>query len=246
MSEEQLSLKDQILQQITAGETKMRPHSYFIVRTILLASGTVLLTLTLLYTISLIVFVTELNGSAELPAFGLQGIIPLIFALPWILIGTCLLTLILLELLVHHYAFAYRKPLVYSLIGVFVVAILGSMVVTRFRLHEQLFEFAQAEKLPLAGPFYRDYDRHRVRNIYPGIVASIHDKGFYLVTRQSETFTIIVSDQTAKPDGWFWHEGDVVVVLGNEDDQVINAAGIRPWNSEFGRFQPRAMMPPRQ
>jgi hypothetical protein len=246
MSAEYQSLKEQILQQISDGQTKMRPRSYFIVRGTLLAVGTVVMTLTLLYTISLIVFVTQLNGASELPAFGLQGIAPFIFSLPWILIGACLIAMVILELLVHHYAFAYRKPLVYSLIGVFVVTILGSMVVARFRLHEQLFEFAQEERLPLAGPFYRDYDRHRPHNIYPGIIATLNENGFNLITRQAETFTIIVNEQTAVPAGWIWHQGDMVVVLGSGDDQEITALGIRPWHSEFGHFQPnQPMMPPR-
>lgn len=238
MPAEYQSLKEQILKQISDGQTKMRPRAYFIVRGTLIAVGTVVVTLTLLYTISLIVFVTQLNGSSELPSFGLQGIAPFIFSLPWILIGACLLALIILELLVHHYAFAYRKPLVYSLVGVFVVTILGSMIVTRLRLHEQLFEFAQEQRLPIAGPFYRNYDRHRARNIYPGIIATLNDNGFNLITRQAETFTIIVNNQTAIPAGWIWHQGDMVVVLGNEDDQIITALGVRPWRSEFGHFQP--------
>ncbi len=246
MPEHNLSLKEQILAQISSGQAKMRPRSYFIVRGVLLALGTVVMTLTLLYTISLIVFITKLNGSSELPAFGLKGIAPFIFSLPWILIATCLLALVVLELLVHHYAFAYRKPVVYSLVGVFVVAILGSMIVARFRLHEQLFEFAQEERLPIAGPFYRDYDHRRVRNIYPGIIATLNESGFNLTTRQAETFTIIVNEQTAVPAGWIWHQGDMVVVLGNEDDRIITALGVRPWHSEYGNFRQKLpMMPPR-
>jgi hypothetical protein len=144
--------------------------------------------------------------------------------------------------LVQRYAFAYRKPLLYSLFGVLIIVIFGSLIVTRLRLHQQLFEYAEEQHLPIAEPFYREYDRHRSRNIYPGVVAALHDDGFDLTTRQAETFTIIVNDKKDIPVGWVIHQGDIVVVLGTEDDQQITALGIRPWRSELGRFRP---IPPR-
>jgi hypothetical protein len=242
MNEQHLSLKETILEQITSGHAKMRPRSYFVIRALLLAIGTTITTLTLLYVISLIVFVTELNGASELPAFGFQGLAPFLLALPWLLIAVCLLSLVLLEILVQRYAFAYRKPLLYSLFGVLIIVIFGSLIVTRLRLHQQLFEYAEEQHLPIAEPFYREYDRHRSRNIYPGVVAALHDDGFDLTTRQAETFTIIVNDKTDIPVGWVIHQGDIVVVLGTEDDQQITALGIRPWRSELGRFRP---IPPR-
>ncbi|MBU3925378.1 hypothetical protein KJ854_05620 [Patescibacteria group bacterium] len=144
----QKSIKESILSVIKSGQVKMRPRWHFVLKTALAAFGVIILVLTVLYLASFIIFVLRQTGVLFVPAFGLQGWFAFFTNLPIFLIGLLIVFIIVLELLVRHYAFAYRRPLLYSAVGIFILVFAGVMVIENTSFHGGMSKYAEkTEKL---------------------------------------------------------------------------------------------------
>ena len=142
-------LRDKVLGAIKNGKVKMRPKWHYVLKTALAITGGVLLSLALLYLVSFIFFALRANGVWFMPAFGLSGMRTFVMSLPWLLIFTSLLFIIILEILVKRYAFAYRKPLLYSVLGILALAIIGGFALARAPFHRSLLRRAQEDRVRL-------------------------------------------------------------------------------------------------
>ncbi len=130
----------------------MRPRWHFVAHTVVIIIGGTLLILFVLYCISLALLV--LHRGKPLLAF--------------ILLTVSILGVWAIEALVKKYPFAYRKPLVYSLIAVAVFVVLLSFVLERVHLQEQLLTRARQNRLPVFGPVYRHrFVAPQERPLYP-------------------------------------------------------------------------------
>lgn len=238
-------LRDKVLGAIKNGKVKMRPKWHYVLKTALAITGGVLLSLALLYLVSFIFFALRANGVWFMPAFGLSGMRTFVMSLPWLLIFTSLLFIIILEILVKRYAFAYRKPLLYSVLGILALAIIGGFALARAPFHRSLLRRAQEDRSPLTAPFYREFGMHRFHDIHPGYIASITEDGFILYTRQGETFTVRLVPETRLPFGFNFAEGDEVVVFGDRDDDTVEARGILEIDDEMMEPRPYRNIPPR-
>ncbi len=224
MSEE---LRKKILDKIKVGQAKMRPKWHFVLKTLLLAAGVIIGALALLYIASFILFSLRQTGVWFLPSFGLRGIMIFLISMPKLLIILGIVFIILLEVLVRRYSFGWRKPLLYSLLGIIGFVILASFIVSKTSFHEGLFMRARQGGLPYAGQFYRDFGMPRGEHAQIGVITEITDEGFKMETPRGEPLTIIIDPQTSFPLGIDFQKGDRVVVMGERDDRAVKAAGIR-------------------
>lgn len=221
------TIKEIVLSKIESGKAKMKPRWHFILKTSLIVSGVIILVLALLYLSSFIVFVLRQTGVLFAPAFGLRGIGAFLFSIPWLLVVATLVFLVLLAILVRQYSFTYRKPLVYSLMGLVVLVIVGTFIIPRFGVHQFIYKQVREANLPFAGPFYRGYGMQEFVDIHAGVVKELTEDGFVLTGRNDNELKIIVSEETRFPRGINFAEGDEVVVIGEEEGGVIEAFGIR-------------------
>ena len=130
-------------------------------------------------------------------------------------------------MLVRHYAFAYRKPFLVSLAGIVVFVVLGSIAVSRAHIHEGLFQYAEEDRLPVAGRFYRGYGISADRRVHLITIAGTTTDGFTGTSRRGETLRIVVLPGTRLPFGMDFDTGDTIVVLGEREDDIIRAFGMR-------------------
>lgn len=232
-------LKDAVLDTIRTERVTMRPRWYFVLRTALFATGTVVVMLALLYLASFIIYTSRVSGIWFVPAFGFPGWREFLFSLPWILIVISLLFMAILEMLVKHFAFAWRQPLFYSALGIIALAGIGSYIVILTPFHRAMFLQSRQHRWPIVEPFYRAYGMRGLQNIHPGNVSAVTDTGFRMVSRRGEVLTIIVDTKTRFPYGTGVAPGDAVVVFGMIDDDVIHALGVRPISDDEVREQGR-------
>lgn len=218
---------EQILDAIKSGHVKMRPKWHFILKAILIAVGGSLLGLTVLYLVSFIFFILRHTGVWFVPIFGLRGWYEFLFSLPWLLIALALIFIIILELLVRHYAFAYRRPLLYSSLAIVLVVVVGGLVVASTPFHRSLFEDAEQDRLPLAGPIYRQFGRQAFQQIHPGLITATTSTGFLITDRRGRLLQIVLTPRTRLPFGEDFAIGDVIVVFGPEDNKMVQAFGIQ-------------------
>jgi len=142
------NLTEKILNKLRSGEFKMKPRIYFILKAILIILGTLIVALFTLFLISFISFALRTN---------FRGFGVLFSSIPWLLIIVAAFLIIVLEILFKHFAFTYRRPILYSVIGILIVVILGTLIIDRTPFHRGLFDRAREGRLPIFGPIYRNF-----------------------------------------------------------------------------------------
>ena len=227
------SIADKIIHQIKDDKIKMRPKIYFILKSAAIAFGIFFVALFILYLISFIVFALRASGVWYLPCFGLRGIKTLFIMLPWLLILISVILIIILEILVKHFAFAYRKPVLYSILFVVIFALLGSFAVDRMGLQSGLFKRAEQGNLPIAGEFYSGLGKAENKDMRRGIVSEITDNGFLIKTRNNDILEIIITSETNFPFNEEIQENDTIIVFGKQNNGSVQAIGIRKVDDDF-------------
>lgn len=229
-------LTGKALEKIKSGQVKMRPKAHFILKTALATFGFILIILFVLYLISFIVFTLRMSGIWFAPGFGFYGIKIFLFSLPWLLILTAIILILILEILIKYFSFAYRRPILYSILGIIALALLGSFVIGQIKIHPYLFKKSQERDLPIAGKFYRDFGAGKFRNAHRGVISEITDNGFFIETRHNEILEIIITSETRFPFGKDIKENDSVMILGERDNDTVRAFGVRKVNDILNDF----------
>lgn len=222
------SIKEGVLEAIQTGRAKMRPRWHFVLRAVLLVVGVSLVFFALLYLASFILFALRETGIWFAPLYGSRGWITFFRSLPWVLIFLSLVFMVVLEILVQRYAFANRKPLLYSVLGIVVLAVLGGIIVAPF--HRPFFRSAREHSFPFAGGFYRNFEFARFDDIHRGRIMTITPEGFVLQDLNGETSTVFITSGTRMFPDPDVESGNAVVVFGDQTDHAIQAYGIREIN----------------
>ena len=224
-------IRNKVLEAIKSGRAKMKPKWHFVLRGILISILIVIAFLVLLSIWSFTFFSLRQTGIWFAPVFGSAGWFSLLRSTPWILIVLSVVFIIFLEILVRRYAFAYRRPLIYSILGLVLIVLAGGVFMEPW--HRELFRFAKRDKLPIVGGLYRDFDMKRFDDIHRGEIIQIFDGGFLIRgSSDDETSTILLTPMTHMPPGApLLKVGDSVVVFGPEHGGEIQALGIAEVNS---------------
>lgn len=225
-----------VLEKIKAGKARMIPRWHFVLQAALAAVGFIIVALASLYLVSFIFFMLNKTGIWFLPAFGFRGIGTFLTSLPWLLIAAGIVFIILLEILVRHYSFGYRKPLLYSLLGIVIFVAVASALVSRTSFHEGLYKRAHMGRLPVFGKLYRGYESQRNRGAHTGVVTEITNDGFQMENLEGNILSIVVTPETSFPLGLDFQKGDRVLVLGDLDGNTVQAFGIRRIDENMRRY----------
>ncbi len=230
------NLANNIIQKIKAGEVHMQPRWHFVLKTALLLTGTLLTFLIAIYILSFVLFTLHNSGLWFAPEFGSRGVMMFIMGAPWLLLSILGLFLLFLYVLVSHYSFSYRKPLVYSIIGIVFLIISTSSLIHLSGIHDRLESFANEHSVPGLRPFYQDPQARRPGGVEIGTINQINESGFLLMIDRQELVQIIITKETKLPPDYTPVEGEMVLVIGERNDQdSITAFGIKP--AKDGRFK---------
>jgi hypothetical protein len=221
------NLKDNVLEKIHTGSVAMRPRWHFIVEACFFTVSVILTAIVAIYLLSLIFFILAKTGLWFAPGFGFAGLMFFVITSPWLIMLATGLFLALLAILVKHYAFSYRQPLIYSLIGVVAFVLIVSGLMHQMALHDRLRDMSERNNLPGLAPLYHGNTDARPKEITPGKIVGFTENGFTLTTPEGDSFTVVVSDQTR---GYTvpLPIGSRVIVFGERSTSTIAAKGIRP------------------
>lgn len=222
------SIEERVAAAIKAGEVAMRPKWHFVLKAALGICGSLLLLLAIVHILSLAIFVSRQNGIWAASAFGLKGLGLLLSSIPWLMILVGIVFVILLEVLVKKYAFAYRRPLIYSVLSIVIFTSLFSVAVAESTFHENLERRAHDGNLPVAGPMYKHMERSRPKKIHPGVLVEFKQNGFTMDTRFGVRIAVATSSDTLMPSSIELKPKDTIVVIGKKNRDTIEAAGIKP------------------
>jgi len=230
------SLTEKVINKVKSGQVKMKPKMYFVLKTVLFSLITLFTALFALFLMSFIIFVLKANGVWFLPSFGLKTIGMFFTSLPWILILIAIILIIVLELLVKNFSFAYRRPIFYSVLVIIIFIALGSFTIGRIQIHDNLFLKAQEDKLSIAGKFYREFSKSKSSQMHKGVILDVIDNGFYLKTFDGEILTVITDSNTKLPLDKSISKDDKIIILGERSDDNVKAVDIRTVNYRNSKF----------
>jgi hypothetical protein len=226
---DETELKKSVMQSIAAGKVKMRPRLHFVLLSLFLALGVLILLCALVYAVSLVVFFMHQSGAWFTPSFGTRGWFAFLRSLPWLLMLLLGAFVLLLEVLVRRYSFVYKKPLLVSALAVLAAVLFGGFAISQTPFHRQMAVYAQHGTLPppLDG-LYRPPFRLRSDDVFRGVIIATTSHGFVISDRGEGTSTVVIDPRTRLPYGMAFTVGDVVLVIGDMDDSdVVRAFGVR-------------------
>ena len=159
MNEQQngTSVRGRVLASIENGRVFMRPKWQFLALSALVVLGAVVVVGAAIFLASFVLVVLERNGLWALSGFGPRGLRALLFHLPWLVIGTAALAVIVLEVLVRQFSFGYRRPILLTLAALVFMVTAGSFVLARTAFHPLLMRRAAEGGLPFVAPLYRGF-----------------------------------------------------------------------------------------
>lgn len=138
-------ISEKILEKIKFGQIKMRPRLYFVFKLVLLIFGVLLALGLALFLTSFFFFTLRMGGIW----FDLRG--------PWSVLLFVLVLVILLEILLSRFKFAYQRPLIYSLLGLLLLLVLFGWGLDRTDMHSRMMRQTERGRYPWMGRFYRGY-----------------------------------------------------------------------------------------
>jgi len=245
-NQQQKSIKERVLEKIKSNRIKMRPRFYFVLKTVLLAVGFFVAGALVLFLISFISFHLRASGVWYLPSFGFRGLGIYLRLMPWFLILAGLILILILEILAKRFSFVWRRPIIYSLLTIILIALIGGFIIERTPFHQGLFFQARQGKLPFAGPVYRSFGMPRFHDVQRGVVEEVIENGFKIRTFDYQLLTVVLAEETQFPFGKEIEKGDTVVVMGEREDDTVRAFGVRKIDDQFGTFERRLLPPPIQ
>ncbi len=215
----------EVLATIEQDQVAMKPRWYFVLIGGLAAAGVFITALAALYVCSLVVFVLQQDGSWAAASYGTRGLYVFLVSAPWHLIGLSLLFVILLEVAVRRYAFAYRRSLLVSLLVILLVVFIGALVVAATPLHVGLLRQSVKGGVPVAGTVYRNFGEARhLSHVHLGVVESFTREGFVLYEFSDQRAYVRFDNGVILP---LMSIGDRVAVFGEKHDQIIYAFGVK-------------------
>ena len=225
-----------VLGKIKNDQIKMRSKKHFILKSVLIILSVFLVSFFILYLTSLILFALRASGVWYLSGLGFYGLKTSFILLPWFFIIIAIVSLVVLEALVKHFSFAYHRPILYSILGIVIFTLLGSFVIDKIQFQSCLFQKAQEKRLPIMGNFYRDLGIEKDHNVCRGIIIEIVNNNFQIKTPRGKILNVNITSETQFPDGADIKKNDVIIVLGERDDNEIQAVGIRKIDDDLNFF----------
>jgi len=242
--EKKFPLTEKILEKIKSHQIKMRPKFYFVLKGILVMAAILIVGVFILFLISFIGFHLRASGVWYLPGFGLRALGPYFRLFPWILIIGSLILIVILEILVRRYSFAWRWPAFYSLLIIILIACIGGFLIEKSLLHPELFWQAKKGNLPfLIAPLYREFGAPKFKDVHRGVVENVTENGFLLRKANDELLTIIFEPETKFPFDQKVKEGDSVVVMGKREDDTVHAFGVTKIDDQLRFFERKLSHP---
>lgn len=215
----------------------MRPRWHFLLLSALTAAGVLILVVTLLYIVSLALFFLRETGVWYAPSFGGRGWFVLLNSAPLLLIVLIAMFVVILDVLVRKYSFAYRAPLTVSLGGILLLIFVGGLLVAQTSFHRRLESAAHHGHLPPPIGFWygKTFRPPPTKEMHRGLIIFKSPKQFVMVDSDGSTSTIQINSKTRLPRGEDFEMGDMVIVIGDSvGTDTIRAFGVRSIDFERG------------
>jgi hypothetical protein len=220
-------LDNQVLCAIRDGKVCMRPRWQFILRAVFAIIGAIALVLSGVYLMSFIIFVSRSTGVGYAPLLSPRGWQVFFASLPWVLILLTIALVLGLEILLRRYAFAYRRPVIYSFFGLLVLIVGGSVIITATSFHHRIAQSSRVQRVvPFVHTFYSDFRDAQFGGVFRGVVQRVATDTLYFVNRSGTQYQVYITPGTLFLSGQLPAASNTIVIFGAPSGTAIEADGI--------------------
>jgi hypothetical protein len=209
------TIKNKILHIVEHKNIRMIPKWKFLLYSSLGIVGLIFSFLLLLFIVSLILFVLARYGFMYLPLFGFGATLHVLTGVPFVLGVIGLVLVAIIKLLLRHYAFFFRKPLITTLLVIVVSALGIGFIISLTPLHRIMRTYARDHHIDK----FRDMYEHSpfgegddTRAILRGEVISTTTDSV-TISLFNNTLRTVYATTTGDPLPLL-HQGDDIVVFG--------------------------------
>ena len=224
-------LEKKIINKLKSGNIKMKPKIYFILKALFFLFLGGVAVLLGLFLISFVFFIFRINNLIYLFGFGFFGIGIFLRLLPWILVFSILILVLILELIAEKHRIVWRKPAIYSLVIFVIIILFCGFFISKTNFHPGILKKANQERLPLLGGFYREFSDPKDKDVHFGTILEIKEDSVLILTLEEEELEAVFKE------GFFGKEqfklGDKVIVLGEREENKVNAFRIKKIDKKF-------------
>ncbi len=225
-------IRSKVLEKIDHGGIHKHSRIYFAIRVAILIALSIIALALAVFVLSFAIFSVHESGEQFLLGFGARGVATFLALFPWTALAVEVILLVLIELLFRRFTFGYRIPVLRALIGLFVCAAVGGIVVYLTPLHATLLRLAEQNELPVLGEWYEAiYASHAKSGVFRGTIGSIQGNQFVIFHNDGDhdaddgTWTVIAP---ANFDMTLLKLGERVYVAGSPVQLgVVRAYGIQ-------------------
>jgi hypothetical protein len=225
------SIQEKILQKVRDGSIKQKPKWQFVLRTVLLVS---IITAVFLVTLYLAVYTTLVTQEHELFRvfdIGPRATFMFLGAVPWLIIAVLGIAFLSLQSLVRHFAFAYKTPVVYTLVGTFAITLSMAYGLHSLDSKARFARFGEHGEVPFMKEFHNRYLDGRQGDIVHGVLIQVDGLEYTLESRRSSsTFMFMLSSSTDRIDDYDDNDidvGDQVFVVVSKNKNNYEAIAIK-------------------
>lgn len=218
-----------LIQTIKDQGVTIRPRWQSVLVGALWVSGTLVMLLATIGLLSFILFILARSGVWYAPQFGLSGVVLFITASPWLLMSLLGIFLLCLYILVTHFAFSYKKPLVYTLVGIVCIVVTLGSLAHMVGVHDRISTLAEQRDVPGLRAMYRLPADTRPEAIAVGVITSVANGSFEIKNEHGHTVTVMYDATTKIAPRVTLRPDEAVAVFGRPlPDSTLTAFGVRP------------------
>lgn len=210
--------------------------------TLLVVFGLITLALVLLYLVSFVALVLRERLIFDAVSFGPGVVFAVMHTLPFLLILLVVTTLLLLHVLVRHFAFAYMKPVALTLgFGLLVTLAVFALVLIGDK-NSRIAKLGEGRHLPGVDMLHARFRDRMPPLVLQGTIIGLQ-RGAYIIRDDAGREIVVTITKNTRTDQDEYKFGDRVMLLGERFEQSLRALGIRMHNETKESF-PRASSTP--
>lgn len=225
-------IEQKVLKQIKDGRVEMRTHRSIVVGRVVFIFSLAASSVLMFIFVSFILHALQRSGVLYLPTFGIKALGYLLHPFSAFIIVLIVITNLIavaMAIVIGRATAAYRAPLLYVWAGVFLSITLGAIAVYVTPFHDVMHAISSDRHIPVIESLYRSASEDTDANTATGLIRNVRSGGFELVGLSRRIITVETDGHTAFTGDVTLKEGEVVIVVGDWNGEVMKAEFVRKY-----------------
>lgn len=224
-----------ILKKIESGAIRQKPKWHFVLVTLSFVFALVTLSLIFLYLVSFVGLVLREHLIFDALSFGPRTVFTIMHTLPFLLIVLVATVFLLLHVLVRHFAFAYMKPVMVTLLlGLLLTLVLFASVLLGDK-NSRIAKIGEGRHVPGIEALHVRFRDQIPPLVLHGSIVNKQD-GVYVIRDVHDKELQVMLTENTRTDKEMYEVGDRVMLIAERTPEILRAVAIRIYDETKRSF----------